>query len=86
MRGTVVVTAALIISDSQPLGVYADTLPTTLRKLSLSGTWAEPEDLVTVKRTVPDLLHLNYSPFVYNPHNFSEIPKAFNKLQSLQIR
>ncbi|XP_058255466.1 uncharacterized protein im:7136021 isoform X1 [Hemibagrus wyckioides] len=77
----------LNISLGYQLGVYANSVPPTVYRLSLKGVMAEFKALRDLAQSVPDLLHLHLDLCFHNKQSLiAEIPHLFPKLQSLAIR
>ncbi|XP_047677597.1 uncharacterized protein im:7136021 isoform X1 [Tachysurus fulvidraco] len=77
----------LNISLGYQLGVYANSVPPTVHRLSLKGVRADFNALRVLAQRVPDLLHLHLDLCFHNIQSLiAEIPQLFPKLQSLAIR
>ncbi|XP_047677598.1 uncharacterized protein im:7136021 isoform X2 [Tachysurus fulvidraco] len=78
---------ALFVPVGYQLGVYANSVPPTVHRLSLKGVRADFNALRVLAQRVPDLLHLHLDLCFHNIQSLiAEIPQLFPKLQSLAIR
>ncbi|KAK7153087.1 hypothetical protein R3I93_011100 [Phoxinus phoxinus] len=81
------VLSELTISLGYPLGLYAKSIPRTVRHLSLMGVKADLKVVRIMAEQVPDLLHLHLDLCCHDICNIiKEIPQMFPKLQILKVR
>ncbi|XP_026856091.2 uncharacterized protein im:7136021 isoform X2 [Electrophorus electricus] len=84
---TLPVLSELNISLGYHLGTYANSLPVTVRSLSLRGMLADLKAMRKTAQRVPDLLDFHLDPCCHErPSPIAELPQLFPKLQSLEMR
>ncbi|XP_028852216.1 uncharacterized protein LOC114799594 isoform X2 [Denticeps clupeoides] len=72
--------------EGYPLSIYAQSLPVTLKCLTLTRVMAEPEALRIIGKAVPGLQHFHLDQCSSHCSSIKEIPKLFPLLQTLNLR
>ncbi|XP_028852207.1 uncharacterized protein LOC114799594 isoform X1 [Denticeps clupeoides] len=76
----------LSVTQGYPLSIYAQSLPVTLKCLTLTRVMAEPEALRIIGKAVPGLQHFHLDQCSSHCSSIKEIPKLFPLLQTLNLR
>ncbi|KAG9268206.1 hypothetical protein AMEX_G17152 [Astyanax mexicanus] len=84
---TLPVLSELSISRGHPLGMYSDSVPGTVRSLSLKGVRTELRTVRDMAQQLPDLLFLHLDLYCHEKQNLiAEVPQLFPKVQTLEMR